>query len=59
MFAGVGGGYGTNIQYAWELAMVMTCVRYFYDNRYNPEIYEYNEESEENDYINKENTFTI
>ena len=44
MFAGVAGGMGTNIQYAWELAMVMTCVRYFYENRYNPEIYEDNEE---------------
>lgn len=40
MFAGVGGGFGSNIQYAWELAMVMTCIRYFYENRYNPEIYE-------------------
>lgn len=47
MFAGVGGGLSTNIQYVWELAMVMTCVRYFYENRYNPEIYE--EEEEEND----------
>ena len=43
MFAGIAGGMGTNIQYAWELAMVMTCVRYFYENRYNPEIYESNE----------------
>ena len=42
MFAGVAGGMGTNIQYAWELAMVMTCVRYFYENRYNPDIYEEN-----------------
>ena len=40
MFAGVGGSMNSNIQYAWELAMVMTCVRYFYENRYNPEIYE-------------------
>lgn len=40
MFAGVGGSMNGNIQYAWELAMVMTCVRYFYENRYNPEIYE-------------------
>ena len=40
MFAGVGGGFGNNIQYAWALAMVMTCVKYFYENRYNPEIYE-------------------
>lgn len=47
MFAGVGGGMGNNIQYLWELAMVMTCVRYFYENRYNPEIYE--EEQEENE----------
>ena len=44
MFAGVAGGFGTNIQYAWELAMVMTCVKYFYENRYNPEIYEEEEE---------------
>ena len=52
MFAGVGGGIGGNIQYGWELAMVMTCVRYFYENRYNPEIYEEkendNEDIEEN-----------
>ena len=40
MLIGIGGGFGNNIQYAWELAMVMTCVRYFYENRYNPEIYE-------------------
>lgn len=40
MFAGVGGGAGSNIQYAWALMMVMTCVKYFYKNRYNPEIYE-------------------
>ncbi len=38
MFAGVGGFMNNNIQYAWELAMVMTCVTYFYKNRYNPEI---------------------
>lgn len=47
MFAGVGGGFGTNIQYVWALAMVMTCVHYFYENRHNPEIYE--DESKEND----------
>lgn len=46
MFAGVAGGFGSNIQYAWELAMVMTCVRYFYENRYNPEIYDGEEEEE-------------
>ena len=44
MFAGVGGGAGSNIQYAWALMMVMTCVKYFHDNRYNPEIYEEEEE---------------
>ena len=46
MFAGVAGGMGNNIQYAWELAMVMTCVRYFYENRYNPIIYEENNDEE-------------
>lgn len=35
MFAGVGGGAGTNIHYAWALMMFMTCVRYFYENRHN------------------------
>lgn len=40
MVVGIGGSMNGNIQYAWELAMVMTCVRYFYENRYNPEIYE-------------------
>lgn len=44
MFAGVGGGTGSNIQYAWELGMVMTCVRYFYENRFNPVIYHDDEE---------------
>ena len=45
MFAGVGGGATGNIQYAWALMMVMTCVKYFYKNRYNPEIYEEEEVS--------------
>lgn len=40
MFAGVAGGSGGNIQYAWTLMMIMTCVKYFYENRYNPDIYE-------------------
>lgn len=44
MFAGVGGGMDGNIQYAWALAMVMTCVRFFYENRNNPEIYEEEED---------------
>ena len=48
MLAGVGGGIGSNIQYVWELAMVLTCVKYFYENRYNPEIYEEKEEDTDN-----------
>lgn len=47
MFVGVGGGAGSNIQYAWELMMVMTCVKYFYKHRYNPEIYESEEDGGE------------
>lgn len=46
MLAGIGGGCNGNIQYAWELMMVMTCVKYFYENRCNPEIYEEEEEEE-------------
>lgn len=58
MFTGVGGGMGNNIQYLWELAMVMTCVRYFYENRYNPEIYK--EDDDENDCEDiEENTSAI
>lgn len=33
MFMGVGGGAGANIHYAWELMIIMTCIRYFYENR--------------------------
>lgn len=54
MFAGVGGGCGNNIQYAWELMMVMTCVKYFYENRHDPEIYENEEECKESDKENVE-----
>ena len=57
MFAGVAGSFGTNIQYAWELAMVMTSVRYFYENRHNPEIYE-DEERDESEHIDNENSIT-
>lgn len=32
---GVGGGTGTNIHYAYGLMILMTCVRYFYENRFN------------------------
>lgn len=59
MFAGVGGGMGNNIQYLWELAMVMTCVRYFYENRYNPEIYEEEEEEEEKNKELNENSAIV
>ncbi len=41
MFTGVSGGTGGNIQYAWMLVMIMTCVKYFYKNRYNPEIHQF------------------
>lgn len=33
MFAGVGGGVNGNIHYAWELMIIITCVRYFYENK--------------------------
>lgn len=51
ILAGVTGSAGGNIQYAWMLMMVMTCVRYFYENRYNPEIYEDNEICDEYELI--------
>lgn len=44
LFAGVAGGAGGNIQYGWTLMMIFTCVKYFQDNRYNPVIYEDDEE---------------
>lgn len=53
MFAGVGGGLGSNIQYLWELAMVMSCVKYFYKNRYNPEIYE-DSDDEDDEILDRE-----
>ena len=49
MFVGVGGSMNSNIQYAWGLAMVITCVRYFYENKYNPEIYETEEQDSDTD----------
>ncbi len=33
MFAGVAGGAGNNIWYAWDLMMIMTGIRYFYYQR--------------------------
>lgn len=47
MLLGVGGGAGANIQYMWALMMVMTCVKYFYKNRYNPDIFEAEDNQEE------------
>lgn len=54
MFAGVGGGCHSNVQYTWALMMVMTCVKYFYENRHDPEIYENEEKCEESDKENVE-----
>lgn len=34
MFMGIGGTSGGNIHYLWYLMMIMTCVRYFYENRF-------------------------
>lgn len=31
---GLGGGTGSNIHYAYGLMILMTCVRYFYENRF-------------------------
>ena len=31
---GIAGGAGANIHYAWWLMMIMTCLRFFYDNRH-------------------------
>lgn len=53
MFAGITGGAGGNIQYTWALMMIMTCVKYFHENRNNPEIYE-DEEYKEDEEIEKE-----
>jgi len=33
MFMGLAGGAGGNIHYGWWLMMVMTCTRYFYENK--------------------------
>ena len=40
MFAGVSGGSGGNFFTAWATFMIITCVKYFYENKNNPEIYE-------------------
>ena len=49
------------LSFIMALAMVMTCVRYFYENRYNPEIYEDEdeEEDEEEDCENEEIEKTV
>lgn len=56
MFTGIGGGSGGNVYYAWALMMVMTCVKYFHDNKENPEIYEDDEEEYEEITIDTETT---
>lgn len=43
MLIGVGGGCGNNIHYVWYLMIIMTFVRYYYENRANPEIYDHAE----------------
>lgn len=48
MFMGVGGGAGTNIHYTWYLMIIMTFVRYYYENQDNPEIYEHTEDEKDN-----------
>lgn len=45
MIMGIGGGAGNNIYYTWWLMMLMTCQRYFYENRYNLDIDESDEDS--------------
>lgn len=35
MIMQVAGGAGTNIYYTWWLMMLMTCQKYFYENRFN------------------------
>lgn len=38
-FTGTGGGIG-NISYGWGLLMIFCCIKYFYDNQNNEEIYD-------------------
>ena len=54
IFAGVTGSTGGNIYYAWALVMVMTCVKYFHDNKNNLAIYEEEEEEEMEDKENEQ-----
>lgn len=56
LFAGVGGGAGGNIQYAWALMMIMTCVKYFHDNKNDPDIYEDETDFEDEEIIKVENS---
>ncbi len=53
LFSGCSGGSGGNIYYAWGLMMIMTCVKYFHNNKNNPEIYE--EDDEEFEISDKDN----
>lgn len=47
MFMGIAGGAGTNIHYTWTLMMVMTCIRYFYDNRFDLDMSDVEDEDDE------------
>lgn len=47
LFAGIAGGSGSNINYAWALLIVMTCIRYFYEHRFDPEVMEYEDDRSE------------
>ena len=48
LFIGVAGGAGGNIHYFWYLMIIMTFVRYYYENRNNPEICEHTEDEKDN-----------
>lgn len=56
VFAGVGGGAGTNIQTAWAMMIIMTCVKYFHDNKNDPDIYEDETDFEDEEIIKVENS---
>ncbi len=38
-FIGCGGGIG-NISYGWGILMILACLKYLHDNRFNPDIYQ-------------------
>ncbi|MDE7160134.1 MAG: hypothetical protein K2O24_04745 [Muribaculaceae bacterium] len=47
MFMGIAGGAGTNIHYTWTLMMIMTGIRYFYDNRFDLDLSDDEEDEDE------------